>query len=146
MKKKYLGGALCLASLVFCAVSLFAQVSRSASDLRPTGKGWGVPDEQSAPSIAEESSSEESISDQSIGLAAPAAPTGNGINYHGGPVMLGQIGIYYIWYGNWQGNTATTILTDLAHHIGGSAYFNINTTYFNASGQHVSNSVAFRGS
>jgi hypothetical protein len=76
---------------------------------------------------------------------APLAP-GNGINYHGGPVILNTTGMYYIWYGNWSGNTAVTILTDLANSIGGSPYFNINTTYYNGSNVHVTNSVAYRGS
>jgi phosphate-induced protein 1 len=71
---------------------------------------------------------------------------GNGINYHGGPVVLGTTGMYYIWYGNWSGNTAVTILTDFANSIGGSPYFNINTTYYNGSNVHVTNSVAYRGS
>jgi hypothetical protein len=71
---------------------------------------------------------------------------GNGINYHGGPVILGTTGMYYIWYGNWSGNTAVTILTDFANSIGGSPYFNINTTYYNGSNVHVSNSVAYSGS
>jgi hypothetical protein len=68
---------------------------------------------------------------------------GNGISYHGGPVMLGTNHIYYIWYGNWSGNTATSILTTLAQNIGGSSYFNINTTYYNGSNVHVSNSVQY---
>jgi hypothetical protein len=71
---------------------------------------------------------------------------GNGINYHGGPVILNTTGVYYIWYGNWSGNTAVTILTDLAQSIGGSPYFNINTTYYNGSNVHITNSVAYRGS
>jgi hypothetical protein len=71
---------------------------------------------------------------------------GPGMSYHGGPIVLGTTGIYYIWYGNWSGNTATTILTDLANSIGGSPYFNINTTYYNGSNVTVSNSVSFRGS
>jgi hypothetical protein len=75
-----------------------------------------------------------------------AKPGSNGINYHGGPLMLGTNHIYYIWYGNWSGNTATTILQDLANSIGGSPYFNINTTYYNGSNVHVSNSVTFGGS
>lgn len=69
----------------------------------------------------------------------------NGINYHGGPVMLGTTTVYYIWYGNWSGNTATTILTDFAQNLGGSPYYNINTTYTDGSGNHVSNAVAFGG-
>jgi len=72
--------------------------------------------------------------------------TSNGIDYHGGPVILGTTKVYYIWYGNWSGNTATTILTDLAKSIGGSSYFNINTTYYDGSNNHVSNSVSYGSS
>ena len=76
--------------------------------------------------------------------------SGNGINYHGGPVILGTTNIHYIWYGNWtldgtSGNP-TTILTDFANSLGGSPYFNINTTYYNGAGAHVSNAVHFAGS
>src|SRR5215831_18320868 len=68
---------------------------------------------------------------------------GNGISYHGGPVILGTTHVYYIWYGNWSGNSANAILTNLAQNIGGSPYFNINTTYYNGSNTHVSNSVQY---
>ncbi len=86
----------------------------------------------------------------SNGHDAKTARTGggsstNGINYHGGPVILGGVHLYYIWYGNWSGNTATTILTDFASSIGGSPYFNINTTYYNGSNTHVSNLVTYSG-
>ncbi len=70
---------------------------------------------------------------------------GNGISYHGGPVMLGGVNVYLIWYGNWSGNTAPAILTDLVSSIGGSPYFNINTTYTNGGTTHVSSSVAYAG-
>ena len=95
-------------------------------ELVPTGKGWG----QRVPPGQEK---------QPPGNAKPQGS--NGIVYHGGPVILGTTNAYYIWYGNWSGNTATTILTDLASSIGGSPYFNINTTYYNGSNQHVSNAV-----
>jgi hypothetical protein len=78
--------------------------------------------------------------------AAGAASAAQQIQYHGGPVMTGTTNAYYIWYGNWAGNTATTILTDFANNIGGSPYFNINTTYYDASNVHVSNSVHYAGS
>jgi hypothetical protein len=54
---------------------------------------------------------------------------GNGISYHGGPIVLNGTHVYYIWYGNWSGNTAPAILENLASSIGGSPYFNINTTW-----------------
>ena len=69
----------------------------------------------------------------SNGGDARSARTGggssNGITYHGGPLILGTVNVYYIWYGNWSGNSATTILTEFANNLGASPYFNINTTY-----------------
>jgi phosphate-induced protein 1 len=77
--------------------------------------------------------------------AGKAKPGGgsNGIFYHGGPLILGTTNVYYIWYGNWSGNSATTILTDFARNIGGSSYFNINTTYYNGSNVRVTNAVNY---
>ncbi len=69
-----------------------------------------------------------------------------GIQYHGGPVMTATKTIYVIWYGNWSGNTATTILPDLLRGLGGTSHFNINTTYTNSAGTPVSNSIAYGGS
>ncbi len=79
-----------------------------------------------------------------------ARPGSNGITYHGGP-LLGVTGgtpvtAYYIWYGNWSGNSAVTILTDFMQNIAPSPYYNINTTYYNGSNAHVVNSVTYGGS
>jgi hypothetical protein len=73
-----------------------------------------------------------------------AAPT-NGINYRGGPVMLGTTNVYYVWYGDWTtlDPSGVGILTDFAQNIGGSPYFNINTTYYDGANRRVSNSVAW---
>ncbi len=71
--------------------------------------------------------------------------TGNGINYNGGPIILGTTNVYFIWYGTWD-STSQTIMTNWANHIGGSPYFNINTSYFNSANQNVTNSVAFKAS
>jgi hypothetical protein len=41
-------------------------------------------------------------------------PRSNGIDYHGGPVMLGTVNAYTIWYGTWtfdgSPTSATTII------------------------------------
>jgi hypothetical protein len=64
-----------------------------------------------------------------VGASQPKS-TYNGITYHGGPVMDNGANVYFIWYGNWSDNTEPEILTYLAKHIGGTAYFNINTSYY----------------
>ena len=79
-----------------------------------------------------------------------AKPGANGITYHGGP-LLGVLGgapvtAYYIWYGNWNDNSAPSILTDLMLTIAPSPYYNINTTYYNGSNAHVVNAVTYGGS
>ncbi len=106
--------------------TLVHQPGASNPDLMPTGKGYGVVD-------------------QSARQARPTSGS-NGINYRGGPIMTGTKHIYYIWYGNWSGNSATSILTDWANNIGGSPYFNINSTYTNGSGGKVDNSATYSGS
>ena len=72
-----------------------------------------------------------------LSLAGVANPDAIGIGYGGGPVMLGTPDVYYIWYGNWSGNSATTLLPDFMSNLGGSPYFNINTTYYDSQGRHV---------
>src|SRR5579871_5473055 len=60
-------------------------------------------------------------------LGTAGASGSNGITYHGGPIMLGLIDVYYIWYGNWSVDpNAQPILQNLATSIGGSPYFAIN--------------------
>ena len=48
-----------------------------------------------------------------MAMGTPVRP-----HHHGGPLM-GVVGAappvaYYIWYGDWSGNSAVSILTDLA--------------------------------
>src|SRR6266480_570710 len=66
---------------------------------------------------------------------APTAGSNNKINptisYHGGPV-IGTPNVYVIWYGLWTVNQQW-IITDFLNSIGGSPYFDINTTYSIAS-------------
>jgi hypothetical protein len=100
-------------------------------DNRPTGKGWG----------------EKPPAGQGYAVATGRRNQGaNGINYHGGPLILGTTNIYYIWYGNWSGNTATSILPDLATGLGGSPYYNINTTYYNSGSVAVTNATSYKTS
>jgi hypothetical protein len=104
----------------------------------PTGKGYARRDAKS-PLRSESNSVQTGLTKLTT---APTA-TGYGIIYHGGKVMDGLTNnIYYIWYGNWANNTATTILPDLASSIGGSPMININTTY-KTSSQTISNQVGF---
>jgi hypothetical protein len=75
-----------------------------------------------------------------------AVVQGNGISYHNGPVMHGTTNIYYIWYGDWsQDAGANAILTGFASNIGGSPYFNINTTYGDTTAN-VTNAVHYASS
>jgi hypothetical protein len=130
----------CLAFSVSTAVN-GASLLTSDQELVPTGKGWG---ERPAPAPGPGQGMGQGQG-QPQGQGKPSRPTrgSNGIDYHGGPVILGTTNVYYIWYGNWSGNTASTILENLASSIGGSPYFSINTSYYNGSNAHVSNSVNF---
>src|SRR3954469_20020326 len=132
---------LVLAVVAFFSLATYAGTTRNAPELKPTGKGWG---ESVANSNNNGNGNDNNGVDNDAGKAKPTS--GNGILYHGGPVMLGTVNVYYIWYGNWSGNSAVQILTDLASNIGGSPYFNINTTYYHGANQHVSNSVHYSGS
>ncbi|HZO80801.1 MAG TPA: hypothetical protein VFB33_03825 [Candidatus Binataceae bacterium] len=98
-----------------------AETVRDASHLVPTGKGWG----------------------QQRANAPKTTLKGNGINYHGGPVMVGTPKVYFIWYGNWGTNTTIGALpsdsqTTVAlletlfgnNGIGGSGYELIDSTYY----------------
>src|SRR5215469_11948797 len=75
---------------------------------------------------------------ETIERAKPTGPTvvtGNGIDYHGGPVLKGNpVPIYVIWYGNWNGtgsNTQATVgvVETFLNTLGNSGYEKINTTY-----------------
>lgn len=127
MKTRYL---LLLCAALF-TISGMAQATsvreNSEAEYKPTGKGWGEIDPATNSKTA----------------TTASALYLNGIQYHGGPLILGNTNIYYIWYGNWNNNTGTTILTDLAKSISGSPYYNINRTYYDGNKVRVSNSVSY---
>ena len=124
-------------SLLFTVTSVEAGVIRTQGgidqDYVPTGKGWGLPD------LGNKGGQKGA---RGGGGGAKKQSSSTGINYHGGPVMLGTTNLYYIWYGNWSGNNAIPILNNLALSLGGSPYYNINTTYYDGSNNKVSNAVA----
>jgi hypothetical protein len=100
-----------------------AQSIKHATHMVPNGKGWGEQSADIAPGEAEVNQS---------------VTTGNGISYHGGPVMPGTVNIYFIWYGNWTNgphasdSQTTKSLLDIlfdAGGMGGSGYALINSTY-----------------
>lgn len=133
MKRLTIIGALCLISVVsLVGVALSENELANPHKIMHRLKQGGDPDMNRLAHVGGQ-------------LGKPGKPT-NGISYHNGPVMLGTTKMYYIWYGDWSGNSATTILTDLANSISGSPYFNINTTYDNGAGTKISNSVVFGGS
>src|SRR6478672_2115166 len=74
------------------------------------------------------------------GPIGEAVVTGNGINYHNGPVMKGNpVHAYVIWYGNWSSTGSNTAATrSLIEHflgtIGGSNIERVNTTYGDTTG------------
>jgi hypothetical protein len=112
-----------ITTLLFLLVAMTvvnAQVTLNATHLVPTGKGWGV-------------ESQDSGNDNLLQVI-----TGNGINYHNGPVIHGQQNVYFIWYGNWTNGThasdsqTTVNLLDAlfsSSGLNGSPYYRINTTY-----------------
>ncbi|MBI1378124.1 MAG: hypothetical protein GC157_11675 [Frankiales bacterium] len=68
------------------------------------------------------------------------------ISYHRGPVLTASTGVaaYYIWYGSWA-DSSKAIITDFGISLGGSPYFNINTTYYDGAGRKVVNKVTLAG-
>ncbi len=82
--------------------------------------------------------------------------SGTGIIYHGGPLFISRTNVVAIY---WSGSTiysngptpGTTgsglqdgsLVGLFLRNLGGSPYFNINSTYFDGSGAHVQNSVVY---
>src|SRR5690348_16308952 len=112
--------ALAFLFVLVVANSLLAQRMRGSEDAVPDGR--------------------HGQSGQTLPPAGPVGQTvvqGNGINYHGGPVLQGNpVPIYIIWYGNWNNGTRpsdsqTTVNLIQgflgSNSLGGSSYEAINT-------------------
>jgi hypothetical protein len=103
-----------------------AQISRTADDGVPSGKGWAVGGNM--PRV---------ISLSKVQRAR--AVTNNGILYHGGPVMSGKVNVYFIWYGDWSNGAKDSdsqitqaLLEELYGRTGGmgsTGYAQVASTY-----------------
>lgn len=121
--------SLLAAGFVYAVAAYAAPVKESPDSVfKPNGKGFGELDLGAAHSAGKS-----------------ARPSAN-LTYQGGPVMVAPTNIYYIWYGSQWDTASKTTLNNFGNSIGGSPYFNINTTYYNAAGTHVVNSVTLAGS
>jgi hypothetical protein len=91
------------------------------------------------PPGADEANERETFDQAATGQASTAP-----IQFHStGTILPGTTTIFYIWYGTWS-TIARNQLTAFAQTIGGTPYFNINTTYTDTAGTRaVSNSVQY---
>ena len=110
-------------------------VSETLSDVQTEGT------KQEVPTLEHQGSS--SVSGLSLSHTSGPSIPGYGITYHGGKVLHSP-NVYAIWYGNWNtpGNNSKVVLENLLQNIGGTPYFNVNTSYSDRQGP-VSNSVRF---
>jgi hypothetical protein len=126
-------------SYVLCATLVAGGCIETEPDLDPVSAS-----EQLAPAADSDDVPKVVMRTRDALVREPLA-TGNGISYHGGPTMTSGANVYIIWYGSWSSN-AKTILTNLAQHLGGTSYYNINTSYTNGSGTHLANVVTYKSS
>ena len=114
MRKGLWSVVLVLACITFAS----AQVTRNAVHMVPTGKGFGVP------------------GSATTGVIPDSVHTGNGIDYHNGPIMPNTVNIYLIWYGNWKTGpkssdsiTTVNLVNAFAQNVSGTPFEMINSTY-----------------
>ena len=92
--------------------------------------------------------------------AKPGGGGSTGIYYHGGPVLQAGTKVVAIYWapssaqpiynngptsGSGSGSQDKSLVGIFLGSIGGSSYFNINSTYTDGAGNHIVNSVAYTG-
>jgi hypothetical protein len=87
----------------------------------PSGKGYGIP---AGPGGAPAEVNPDTVH------------TGNGINYHGGPIMPNTVNVYLIFYGKWingahqsDSKASKRLIKQFVTGISGSPFEMINSTY-----------------
>lgn len=65
----------------------------------------------------------------------PKYPDNYPMIYEGGKILTNPVNVYFIWYGDWGGKKAPSILSDLISNIDSSPWYKISTLYY----QNVSN-------
>lgn len=117
--------SLTLAATLMVVLGLFS-TSRLSSTAHAQNEGQGAPE-----TIKHETNKHEA---DSFALTTGGTTKTSAITYHGGALIRTPT-VYIIWYGNWnQANGSDTpagqqIVRDFVNSIGGSPYFNINTSY-----------------
>ncbi len=136
------------AACAFAACTDGATAPSASSNLSPDG-----PSLSAAPELNPGVRHVHHVRDYS---ATHNAGTGTGISYHGGALLTAQTNVAAVYWGgspiytngpaagtHGAGSTDGSLVGFFLSHIGGSPYFNINTTYYNASGTHVANVVNY---
>lgn len=64
------------------------------------------------------------------------------IQYHRGPILLGTVSVYVVYYGAVPDGTAE-IVNDFFSFLGGSSQFAVNSTYYDSGNNFISGALAF---
>jgi hypothetical protein len=56
------------------------------------------------------------------------------------------VNLYFIWYGNWSGSPAQTLLPEWAQNVGAEPYYDITTSYWDVWNDYVPDWVGYGGS
>ena len=69
-------------------------------------------------------------------------PPSFAIDYHGGPILNVGTSVYIVYYGSWP-TISQQIINSFIGNLGGTPLHNIQTTYYDAAGVHIPNTIKF---